>query len=155
VSGTVTVRAGRHDDRDFVRDLGRRTASSSVSALRVARYDDVLDAFERLVDFVDGRQHVVLVAERDGERAGFLLLLFDVPDEVTLTRQAFVAYMAVEPAMRGEGIGRAMLAAAEAHAIAAGMPSMSLMVTDENAPARALYDRAGFVTERRMLTKPL
>jgi ribosomal protein S18 acetylase RimI-like enzyme len=32
---------------------------------------------------------------------------------------------------------------------------MSLMVTDENAAARALYERAGYVTERRLLCKPL
>jgi ribosomal protein S18 acetylase RimI-like enzyme len=29
------------------------------------------------------------------------------------------------------------------------------MVTEDNAAARALYEGAGFVTERRMLTKPL
>ncbi len=151
----VAVRAGAAADRDFVRDLGSRTATSSVSALRAPRYDDVLDAFGRLVDFVHGRRHRVLIAEEGGERAGFLLLLFDVPDEVTLTEQAFVAYMAVEPASQGRGVGAALLDAAEAQAAAHGLRCVSLMVTDENAPARALYERAGYVTERRMLTKVL
>ena len=48
-----------------------------------------------------GRRHAALIAERDGERVGFLLLLYDMPDEVTLTQQAFVAYTAVEPHARG------------------------------------------------------
>jgi len=35
------------------------------------------------------------------------------------------------------------------------LPYMSLMVTEENEAARALYERAGYVTERRLLSKPL
>ncbi|HEY0394837.1 MAG TPA: GNAT family N-acetyltransferase [Candidatus Elarobacter sp.] len=123
--------------------------------MRNARHGDVLDAFDKLVEFVYGRHHDVLIAEQGGERIGFLLLLYDVPDEVTLTEQAFVAYTAVEPFARGRGAGRALLDAAEAFARANGLRYVSLMVTDDNAPARGLYDKAGFVTERRMLTKRL
>jgi ribosomal protein S18 acetylase RimI-like enzyme len=155
MNATVAVRRGERADRDFVRDLGRRSATSSVSAVRKARYDDVLEAFERLADFVYGRRHELLIAEHDGVRAGFLLLLYDIPDEVTMAPQAFIAYMAVEPAVRGRGVGRAMLDTAEAQARAAGLPHVSLMVTEENAPARALYDNAGYLTERRLLSKPL
>ena len=155
MSAAVAVRRGNRDDRDFVRDLSRRTATSSVSAVRIARHDDVIDSVERLADFVFGRRHAALIAERDGERVGFLLLLYDMPDEVTLTQQAFVAYTAVEPHARRRGVGRALLSAAEAHARAEGLQYVSLMVTEENVPARALYDGAGFVTERRMMTKSL
>jgi ribosomal protein S18 acetylase RimI-like enzyme len=86
---------------------------------------------------------------------GFLVLLYDLPDEVTLTAQAFVAYTAVEPFARGRGVGRALLEAAEAAAREAGLQYVSLMVTEDNDAARALYDRAGFQTERRMMTKRL
>ena len=155
MNATVAVRRGDPDDHDFVRDLGRRSATSSVSAVREARFDDVLFAFERLMEFAWGRRHETLIAQENGERIGFLLMLYDIPDEVTLTEQAFVAYTAVEPHARGRGVGRALLDAAEAHARAAGRGYISLMVTEDNAPARALYDRAGFSTERRMMTKPL
>jgi ribosomal protein S18 acetylase RimI-like enzyme len=155
VNATVVVRAGDRGDREFVRDLGRRSASSSVSPVRVARYDDVVDAFEKLTEFVFGRRHDVLIAEEHGERVGFLLLLYDIPDEVTLTEQAFVAYTAVEPAARGRGVGRALMEAVDGFARAHGMRYVSLMVTDDNAPARALYDHMGFTTERRMMTKVL
>jgi ribosomal protein S18 acetylase RimI-like enzyme len=63
--------------------------------------------------------------------------------------------MAVEPSHARRGIGRALLDAVEALARERGIPHLSLMVTDENAAARALYDRAGFATERRLLTKAL
>lgn len=152
---TVAVRRGNIDDHDFVLDLGARSAGSSVSAVRVARHDDVVNSFERLIEFVWGREHESLIAEENGERVGFLLLLYDVPDEVTLTDQAFVAYTAVEPHARGRGVGRALLAAAEVCAQEARRAYMSLMVTEDNAPARRLYDGAGFSTERRMLTKRL
>ncbi|HEY4442136.1 MAG TPA: GNAT family N-acetyltransferase [Candidatus Elarobacter sp.] len=155
MNATVVVRRGDRDDRAYVRDLGRRSAATSISPVRTARFDDVLLAFDRLLEFVFGREHVALIAEENGERAGFLLLLFDIPDEVTLTEQAFVAYTAVEPYARGRGIGRALLDEAESVARGMGRRYISLMVTEENAPARGLYDTAGFITERRMMTKLL
>ncbi|HEY0613784.1 MAG TPA: GNAT family N-acetyltransferase [Candidatus Elarobacter sp.] len=151
----IAVRLGAREDRAFVRDLGRRSATSSVSPVREARHDDVLDAFERLADFAYGRRHDLLIAEENGDPIGFLLLLYDVPDEVTLTEQAFVAYTAVEPFARGRGAGRAMMETAEALARRHGLRYVSLMVTEDNTPARALYERTGFVTERRMMTKAL
>lgn len=155
MNAAVAVRRGTRDDRDFVRDLGRRSASSSVSAVREARFEDVLVAFERLISFVFTRDHETIIAT-DGETPiGFLLMLYDLPDEVTLGEQAFVAYTAVEPFARGRGVGRAMLDAAEALARAKGRRTMSLMVTEENDPARRLYEGAGFATERRMMTKLL
>ncbi len=155
MNATVAVRRGDPNDSDFVRDLGRRSAASSISAVRVARYDDVVLAFERLIDFVLSREHITLIAEQDGERIGFLLLLFDIPDEVTLTDQAFIAYTAVEPFARGRGVGRALLDEAELYARAAGRAYVSLMVTEDNEPARRLYEHGGYSTERRMMTKPL
>jgi ribosomal protein S18 acetylase RimI-like enzyme len=155
VNAAAAVRRGDRGDHDFVRDLGRRSATSSVSAVRAARMDDVLEAFDRLTEFVYGRRHDVLIAEENGERVGFLLLLYDIPDEVTLTGQAFVAYTAVEPFARNRGVGRALIDAVDAYARGAGLRYVSLMVTEDNAPARTLYDRAGFATERRMLTKVL
>lgn len=155
MNASVVVRRGARDDRTFIRDLAHRSAETSVSTFRMARHDDVLESFDRLAEFVYARRHDVLIAEEGERRVGFLLLLYDVPDEVTLTQQAFVAYTAVEPDARGRGVGRALLEAAEERARAAGLRYVSLMVTDDNVPARKLYDRAGFLTERRMLTKVL
>lgn len=152
----VAVRRGMGaGDRDFARDLGERTATSSVSAIRDVVHADVALAFRRLIDFCFGRAHELLVAEENDERVGFLLMLYDLQDEVSLGDQAFVAYTAVEPHARRRGIGRALLDEAERAARAAGRPYLSLMVTEDNEPARTLYERAGFATERRMMTKPL
>ena len=127
----------------------------SVSALRHPQPLDVLDNFDRLIRIVDRHDHVALIAQDAGEPVGFLLMVQSLPDEVTGQDQAFVAYMAVERNRRGGGIGAALLSAAEDEARKRGLPYIALMVTEENASARALYDRAGYMTERRLLCKML
>ncbi len=142
-------------DWDFIKSLGRRCVMSSVSGLRPATESAAITAFDRLVDLVDSQSHVTLIAH-DGERSvGFLLLLDQLPDEVTLLDQGFVAFMAVEPDVRRNGAGAALLAAAEEEARKRGLPHVALMVTEENEAARVLYERAGYRTERRLLSKPL
>ncbi|MGA8099665.1 MAG: GNAT family N-acetyltransferase [Candidatus Cybelea sp.] len=142
-------------DRAFVKDLGRRCVMSSVGSLRPAPGANAREAFDRLCEVVESQSHVTLIASRNGEPVGFLLLLDNLPDEVTLLPQAFVAYMAVEPSSRKAGVGAALLAAAEDEARRRGLPYMALMVTDENAPALGLYERSGYRAERRLLCKPL
>jgi len=142
-------------DRAFVRELGRRCVMSSVASLRPAPEPMVRAAFDRLCEIVDGQSHAAFIAQREGKRIGFLLLLDDLPDEVTSLPQGFVAYMAVEPEHRHAGVGAALLAAAEDEARRRGLPYMALMVTEENEAARRLYECAGYLTERRLLCKPL
>jgi ribosomal protein S18 acetylase RimI-like enzyme len=153
---SVAVRTA-HDRADaaFVEHLGRRTVMSSVAAVRRASEKDVRTAFEGLLETVEARGHVTLIAEIDGERVGFVLLIDDLPDEVTLLSQGFVAYMAVEPSFRQQGVGRALLVAAEDEVRRRGLPYMALMVTEENLAARALYERGGYLTERRLMCKAL
>lgn len=151
----VTVRQGTAADRTFVRELGAATMGDSVASFR-----DVIPAmleasYESLLEFSFAQSHALFIAEREGERTGFLLLLDSLPDEVTRMPQAFIVYMAVEPSARRSGIGKHLLAAAEAWARARNLPYLGLMVTEENDAARRLYESAGYLTERRLLCKPL
>ena len=52
--------------------------------------------------------------------------------------------LAVLPAVQGRGIGRALLAAAEAHARARGFAKLTLEVREDNVRARGLYKERGF-----------
>lgn len=52
--------------------------------------------------------------------------------------------LAVVPDRRGQGIGRALLEAAEAEALRRGCCKLTLEVRDDNARARRLYDSLGF-----------
>ena len=151
----ITIRDGRFEDRPFVQDLGKRTMGDSVAKFRYVNESMLEASYDGLLDFVFRQSHVLLIAEDAGGRIGFILLLDSMPDEVTRMPQAFIAYMAVEPSHRGRGIGSRLLAAAEDEARRRGLPYMGLMVTEENAAARSLYERAGYLTERRLLCKPL
>ncbi len=158
---SVSVRRAASDgneaaaDRDFVVSLGRRSVMSSIGSLRPVTEREAGVAFERLFAIVENQSHCTLIALEDAERVGFLLMLDELPDEVTLTRQGFIAYMAVEPLRQRSGAGTALLSAAEDEARRRALPCVALMVTEENEAARTLYERAGYRTERRLLCKPL
>ncbi len=151
----MTVRPGSPDDRDFVLALARATAAVSLSPLRPVPEKALLRAVDRLFETVEAQSHVLLVAEADGRRCGFVLMLDGLPDEVTGLPQGFVAYMAVDPSNRRSGVGTALLEAAEDEARRRGLPHMTLMVTEENHCARELYAARGYATERRLLCKAL
>lgn len=158
---TINVRLGERSgaqataDRTFVKTLGRRSVMASVGSLRPASEPMARAAFERLCDVVEAQSHVTLIAQRNGNPVGFLLMLDELPDEVTSMPQGFIAYMAVEPQFQGSGVGAALLAAAEDEARRRGLTYIALMVSEENEVARRLYDRGGFLTERRLLCKAL
>ena len=153
---TYAIRRGGEHDRALVLDLGKRTTMTSVSSQRPAPEAVVTLGYERLVDFMFANDYELIVAETDLDGPiGFLMMLHNIPDEVTSQPQSFVAYMAVEPEARRHGIAAKLLAEAEAGARKKGRSHLALMVTEDNLAARELYAQAGYATERRLLCKTL
>ncbi|MFE9247653.1 GNAT family N-acetyltransferase [Streptomyces sp. NPDC007088] len=102
-----------------------------------------------LAPFFDGRrsrpeQH--LIAELDGELAGYLRLLPPTPLPANAHVQAILG-LAVAGRARGRGLGRALLRAAVARARELGARRVTLRVLGHNTPARRLYASEGFVVE--------
>jgi ribosomal protein S18 acetylase RimI-like enzyme len=56
----------------------------------------------------------------------------------------YICGMAVFPQFRGHGIGTQLLSLAEQHAAQKGFKKLSLIVFEQNAGAKRLYDRAGY-----------
>ncbi len=73
-----------------------------------------------------------------GELRGFVLSRLAADEAEILT-------IAVEPALRGRGVGSALLSESLRQARNAGAKSMFLEVDENNTPALALYARFGFV----------
>ena len=99
---------------------------------------------------ITGTTSAVLIV-REGERlAASVMVGCD-------GHRGWVYYLAVDPARRRAGLGRAMMAAAEAWLRARGAPKIQLMVRDDNAAALGFYEALGLerqpvVTFGRFLT---
>jgi ribosomal protein S18 acetylase RimI-like enzyme len=61
--------------------------------------------------------------------------------------RGWVNYLAVEPSERRRGIGRALMAAAEAGVRALGCPKLAVQVRADNPEALAFYERLGFARD--------
>jgi ribosomal protein S18 acetylase RimI-like enzyme len=60
-------------------------------------------------------------------------------------------YLAVDPALQGRGLGRAMTQAAEAWLTARGIAKAQLMVRADNDRVRAFYEALGYGEQERIL----
>jgi ribosomal protein S18 acetylase RimI-like enzyme len=92
------------------------------------------------------RPEEVLVAESDGRVTGYV----KVRPATALPSHAhvlLVAGLAVDPPAQGRGVGRALVEAAVGEARARGARKLGLRVLGDNAAARRLYERCGFVVE--------
>ena len=87
-----------------------------------------------------GATSTVLVARRDGAVTGSVMVGYD-------GHRGWVYYLAVDPVARREGLGRALMAAAEAWLHAHGAPKIQLMVRDANTSAGAFYEALGFTRQ--------
>lgn len=135
------LRPRSHDDLAF---LSRLYASTREDELRVVNWSDAQKAAFLQDQFDKQHAHYLehypqaqwLVIEREGAAAGRIYL------EQT-SREIRLMDVALLPALRGQGVGTALMNALLAHADRAGLP-VSLHVEPFN-PAMRLYQRLGFV----------
>jgi len=99
---------------------------------------------------------VVLVAERDGEVLGYSYASVEGYDYMSLRGPAGVLNdIVVDPAHRGQGIGRMLLDAALAALAVRGAPRVVLSTAEQNEPAQRLFTRAGFRRTMIEMTREL
>lgn len=89
---------------------------------------------------------------RDGEIAGYFVLGFCFSLEFG-GRFGLLDELFVLPAHRGGGLAKRALGEAEALCRSEGLDALRLEVNDDNAHARGIYERAGYVAHpRRLMT---
>jgi ribosomal protein S18 acetylase RimI-like enzyme len=123
----TTIRPAQGSDLEALAALEQAAFSSD----RISRR-----GFRR---FLASAGAAVLVAESDGCRAGYALVLFRADHAI-----ARLYSIAVAPAFAGRRIGARLLAAAEAAALTRGASRLRLEVREANAAAIALYRNAGY-----------
>jgi GNAT superfamily N-acetyltransferase len=89
----------------------------------------------------------LLVAVEDGRVVGTVTLYLGAGSEQWRPGDAMFRFLAVDPAARGRGVGRALFQACLERARAAGRRRMALHTTEWMTTARAMYERAGFHRE--------
>lgn len=96
---------------------------------------------ERIRELVAGGDTRVLLAGAGPDGLAVLRLR---PSLWSAARECYLAELYVVPALRGRGIGRALLEAAIALAREEGADHMDLGTSEDDVAARKLYERCGF-----------
>jgi len=136
-------------DGDDAARLPREARAELVASLE-SSYIDTLDCpglagLRSTTDVLDGhfgvgtRRRHWLILRRSGAPRG-VCLLNDSPDGTS----SELAYFGLDPAVRGLGLGRILLAAALHAVSAARVETVTLAVDARNAPAKKLYAANGF-----------
>lgn len=86
------------------------------------------------------QRELFLVVEVDGALAGTAMAGYD-------GHRGWVYYVAVEPPLQGEGIGRRLMAEVEARLMAFGCPKVNVQVRSGNEPVTAFYARLGYAPD--------
>ncbi len=107
-----------------------------------------------LVSQIDERDIVLLVAEDAGEVIGYTYAGVEGHDYMALRGPAGVVHdVVVDPARRGQGVGRALLAAAISALEERGVPRTVLWTAERNEPAQRLFESVGFRRTMLEMTK--
>lgn len=148
----VAVEAGGLDDVDAVADLwvalaeGQRAFGSHL--LAADNREVVRDAIVRRMVAAE------LLVARGGESiVGFVTFGVESGVYEQDTTRGVVQNIYVVPEVRGEGVGSALLAAAEESLVESGAETVSLEVMADNDDARRFYRRHGYRTHRVEMEK--
>jgi ribosomal protein S18 acetylase RimI-like enzyme len=121
------LRAGRLHDLDALIALEQAVFNTDILSRR---------SFRR---FIAGRNATVIVAQADGELAGYVLVLY--PPH---SKHARLYSIAVAPHIGRRGVGPLLLAAAERAARRRGRRAMRLEVHERNGRAIIRYEKSGY-----------
>ena len=147
---TLEVREARTPEE--VAAAGRVTVAANAEFAPADPTDPFVPTWRRyLVSMADAAGRAadgcLLVAVEDGRVVGTVTLYLGPGSEQWRPDDAMFRFLAVDPAARGRGVGRALFQACLDRARAAGKRRMALHTTEWMATARAMYERAGFSRE--------
>jgi ribosomal protein S18 acetylase RimI-like enzyme len=146
---TVTIREAAPHDRERLVDLiqALNVHEDAIAGDRRRDRAAAEESLQLIDESLAERDGIFLVAEVAGEVVGLMLLVYKT-DAVYLREErrpyAYVQDLVVDEKHRRLGVGRALLDAAEAAAVAAGYRRMMIGVLAGNADAEIAYARQGF-----------
>ncbi|MHB1652095.1 MAG: GNAT family N-acetyltransferase [Desulfitobacteriaceae bacterium] len=160
----MQIRLGDVQDWPFIYALGKTVVQDSISPWRKQSLNKTLKyrttILKGLWTWIQQTNSKVFIAETTDEKgnpvkAGYLILYPEYREELTGLNQGWVMDVAVTKEWRGQGLGRALLVAAENYCREAGIPYLGLAVSSHNLKALTLYESLGFAEERKLMVKVL
>jgi len=115
---------------------------------------------DRMVEEIADEDGIVTIAELDGKPVGYAAIVCETAEEEyelrdDWVRRGYITDMYVAPEGRRRGVAMALLGALEAHIVSRGLDWLLICVSPRNAPALALYEKAGFGPYELVLEKRL
>ncbi|HKI87099.1 MAG TPA: GNAT family N-acetyltransferase [Thermoanaerobaculia bacterium] len=156
MSEPLTVRSARAEDRDVVLRQAARLASFETPAWRPG--EEIVSGERRTLarffsDPLEGERLLLAVGEAGAVR-GFVFLE-TVEDYFTQARHGHVGMLVVSEGFEGQGVGSALMRAAEEWGRQHDFDRLSLNVFATNHRALELYHRLGYVPETLRFIKLL
>ena len=154
-TGNLRIRPMVPGDRAFILSLASRLETVGMPPWRDP---EQMHAFhqhyaEATVN-ASALHEAVFIAESDEELLGVVHVM-ESSSGLTGERQGYVATLAVTEASAGQGVGRALMEAAEAWCRERGLTVIALDVFAQNSGARAFYERLGYLEETLTMIKNL
>lgn len=153
---TLMIRLAEEEDDDFILEQVPRFADFALPPWR-RRHECIEGIRNDLLRHLEDQppnSYLFVAEDTDGERAGFIHLQ-RTTDFFTGRSNCHVSDIAVAPSHEGLGVGRLLLAHAEAWASEHQCQLVTLAVFPGNERARALYEAAGYATDLLRLAKPV
>lgn len=154
---SLSVRKMRQDEfPDYYQRQIDLYAEEKVVAGKCAPTEAFLESKEEMAkllpDGLNSDDQFIFVAELQNQRVGTVWV--DIDRELDVPR-AFGLHIEIEPALRGQGLGRDLMLATQVECRKLGAKGFALSVFGHNAIARNLYESFGFVVTEEMKKKVL
>jgi ribosomal protein S18 acetylase RimI-like enzyme len=143
------------DDDDFILGLVSRFVDFSLPKWRKRHecIEGIRKDLTRHLDEQPANSYVFVAENADGERVGFIHLQKTL-DFFSGRTNCHISDVAVSPRHEGQGVGKALMAHAEAWAREHQCQLVTLAVFPGNERARAFYESAGYHVDLLRLAKP-
>jgi ribosomal protein S18 acetylase RimI-like enzyme len=152
----TTLRSLRSDEHSIFLQRIVQTTWNDLPAHQRARFsvNEIAPNVERIVEVLMAQgENLILIADTEAQTNVGQVWLGEAADPYTGERRGYVYDLFVEEAARGQGIGRALLEAAQAASRERGDTELGLTVAAHNLSAQALYHALGFETERLTMSQ--
>ncbi|WEN14798.1 GNAT family N-acetyltransferase [Rhodanobacter sp. AS-Z3] len=150
------LRLAEEEDDDFIIEQIPRFVNFTLPPWRRRHecIEGIRDDLLRHLEDQPPNSYLFVAEGVNGERAGFIHLQ-RTTDFFTGHSNCHISDIAVAPSHEGQGVGKALLAHAEAWASEHHCQLVTLAVFPGNERARALYESAGYATDLLRLAKPV